>query len=151
MELAAQTKKETINYLNTVFKKSQVIVKTLETDTRILRIMPDGNFEIKCSTYKPTSAPKPEDLQSTHVVSGNMKDLSPFSISSSNNNGLVYIYATCSNGKFIYQQNDDKGGNSRFPLPAVLLGVISPGADLTLEANCKKALTRLILLCGGKD
>jgi hypothetical protein len=151
IDATAQTKKETINYLNTVFKRSAVIVKTFETETRFFKIMPEGNFEIKCFNYKPTSAPKPEDLQYTYAISGDLKDISPFSISTSNNNGLVYFYATCSNGKFIYQQNDDKRGNAKFPLPGVLLGVVSALPDPLVEANCKKALTRLILLCGGKE
>ena len=143
-----QTKKETIDWLNSKFETSPIAISGFEQFCRFLRIKEDGSFSIESYDYSPkVFLPDKYNYKKKMLVTGHFKNLSPNSIRTSTIDGIVYFYATCSNGKCIIQQNQGPDEFGSYTLSEVLLGITY---DINLEARCKKAFLHLITLCGGK-
>jgi hypothetical protein len=142
-----QTKKETIDWLNTKFEASPIVMNDYEQYTWFLEIKQDGSFTIQEFNYSPkVLLPDTTNYRWKTIFTGNFKDLSPNSIRTETISGKVFFYASCSNGKCITQQ--DQGVDYKtFKNSDVTLGIAS---DANLEARCKKAFIHLITLCGGR-
>jgi len=143
-----QTKKETIDWLNSKFEMSPIVMSETEQYTRFLKIKQDGSFSIQSYNYSPrVLLPDLENYRWKTLFTGHFKDLSFNSVKTTIRNGKVFFYASCSSGKCIIQQNQGRDDFSTYSAPEVLLGITS---DTDLEERCKKAFVHLIKLCGGK-
>lgn len=144
-----QTKKETIDWLNSKFESSPIASSEFEQYTRFLKINNDGSFSIQNYNYSPkVLLPNLENYRWKSLFTGHFKNLSPNSIRTEKIKGNLYIYATCSSGKCITQQNQGPDNFNSYTTSEVLLAFTS---DTSLEARVKKAFTHLIKLCGGKS
>lgn len=143
-----QTKKETIDWLNSKFETSPIVMSEVQQYTRFLKIKDDGSFSIQSYNYSPkTLLPDTQNYRWKTLFTGNFKDLSPNSVRTSTIKGNVFFYATCSSGKCITQQDQGPDEFNTYTASEVLIGITS---DASLEARCKKAFIHLITLCGGK-
>jgi hypothetical protein len=142
-----QTKKETIDWLNSKFETSPIMVSEIQQYTRFLKIKQDGSFTILENNYSPkVLLPDTTNYRWKTLFTGNFKDLSPNSVRTETIKGKVFFYASCRSGKCITQK--DQGPDyDTFTNSEVTLGITS---DASLEARCKKAFIHLITLCGGK-
>jgi len=142
-----QTKKETIDWLNTKFQSSPIISDEIEQYTRFLKINQDGSFTILVYNYSPKILLlDTSNYRWKTIFTGNFKDLSPNSIRTETIKGKIFFFASCSYGNCI-TQNDIGPDYNIFKNPNVLLAVTS---DASLEPRCKKALIHLVNLFGGK-
>jgi hypothetical protein len=142
-----QTKKETIDWLNSKFETSPIIMSEVQQYTRFLKIKDDGSFSIMSYNYSPkVLLPDTTNYRWKTLFTGHFKDLSPNSVRTETIKDKVFFYASCSNGKCITQK--DQGPDyDTFTNSEVTLAITS---DASLEARCKKAFIHLITLCGGK-
>lgn len=148
LSVYGQTKKETIDWLNSKFETSPIMMSDFEQYTRFLKINQDGSFSIQSYNYSPkVLLPNSENYRWKTLFSGNFKDLSPNSVRTTTIKGKIFFYATCSSGKCITQQDQGPKEFNSYLSSEVLLGITS---DTDLEARCKKAFIHLITLCGGK-
>src|SRR5215203_3193932 len=132
-----QTKKETIDWLNTKFQGSPIMISEIEQYTRFLKINQDGSFSILEYNYSPKILlPDTSNYRWKTVFTGNFKDLSPNSIRTETIKGKIFIFASCSNGSCITQK--DIGPDYKtFRNPDVTLAITS---DASLESVVKKHL-----------
>lgn len=143
-----QTKKETIDWLNSKFEGSPIIVTDIDQYTSFLKINQDGSFSIQSYNYSPSVfPPNSKNYRWKTLFTGHFKNLSPTSITTKVVDEKLFIYATCSNGKCITQKNQGPNNFNSYQSSEVLLAITS---DITLEARCKKAFIHLITLFGGK-
>ena len=143
-----QTKKETIDWLNTKFENSPVAINKIDQFTRFLTIKPDGSYSIQSYSYfLNVVLPDMQNYARKTLFSGHFKNLDPNSVRTEKIGGNIYFYATCSSGKCITQQNQGPNSFDSYMHTEVLLSFTS---DTNLEDRCKKAFTHLIKLCGGK-
>ncbi|GLU55115.1 hypothetical protein [Dyadobacter frigoris] len=142
-----QTRKETIDWLNSKFESSPIIRNSIQQSTRFLKIEDTGNFSVQEFLYATNVAlPTSRNYNGKTLYTGNFKDLSPNSVRSSRVYGEIFIFASCTTGKCVNQQ--DQGPDfDVYKVSEVAIGVIS---DPSLEARCKKAFIHLITISGGK-
>ncbi len=144
-----QTKKETIDWLNSKFEYSPIVVSEIEKYTMEFRISQDGSFSIQYYNYSPkVFLPDTDNYRRKVMFTGHFKDLSPNSIRTSKKDGKIFFYASCTNSRCITQQNQGPNDFSVYYAREVELAVTS---DVGLEERCKKAFQHLIKLCGGKN
>jgi hypothetical protein len=97
-----QSKKETIDWLNTKFKNSPIIINDFEQYTWFLNISQEGNFTIQSFDYSPnTLVPDSKNYRKKTTIKGNFKDLSPNSINTKKIDGKIFFFASCSNANCI--------------------------------------------------
>lgn len=143
-----QTKKETIDWLNSKFENCPIITSEVGSMARFLKINPDGSFSVQDYDYSPkVLLPTLENYRYKTLFTGHFKDLAPNSVTTKTIKGNIYFYASCSSGKCITQQNQGRDDFSTYQTPSILLGITS---EPSLEERCKKAFVHLITLCGGK-
>lgn len=143
----SQSKQETIDWLNDRFASSPFLKTVLKTESRHLKIFPDGSFEILCKNWNRNNSVFNEP-DNYYTIKGNFKDLNPSEINTSvDNNKNLYIYVRCTRGNCIRQINDD--GTSYFNSTA-LIGFLDISFEDTMESRSKKAFNHLTVLCGGK-
>ncbi|UTM21871.1 hypothetical protein [Dyadobacter fanqingshengii] len=143
----AQTKKETIDWLNSKFESSPIIRNSLYQSTRFLKINANGDFSVQEYEYA-TNVPFPDskNYSGKTLFTGSFKDLSPSSVRAKQIYGEIFIFASCTSGKCITQQ--DQGPDyETYKTSDIAIGVIS---DPSLQIRCEKAFIHLIKLSGGK-
>jgi hypothetical protein len=145
----SQSKKETIDWLNSKFDNSPFADNDIEIFTRFLKIKDDGTFTVQGYSYSiKTVLPNSENYSRKYIFKGHFKDLGLNSIRTEVIKGNLYIFASCRSGKCITQQNEGPYNTNSYLNNEVLLAITS---NLSLEIRCKKAFIHLIKLCGGKS
>jgi hypothetical protein len=146
----AQTKKETIDWINSKFPQNPVVHGDFFKCAQRMKILPDGTFEITILDFELPFNPMKAEIQSTTVLRGNFKDLSPSSVTTRVTDDLLFVYIKCSGGKnctTITSQTGEKVGT------IIRDGVLFGGFNMNennLAERLKKAFTHLITLSGGK-
>ena len=164
----AQTKQETIDWLNDKFGNSQMSICTSEeiSYARILKINNDGSFVI--TQYEDWHFHNGVRKKFVSTLSGHFKNLSPSSLNSKileiKGNAVLcskkntFIYLTCTPGITIKQIDykedtkpiDGQIVNISSNVNSILIAVIPESGDQSLIDRSKKAFLHLIALCGGK-
>lgn len=140
---SAQSKQETITWLNNKLGPSPIILNGGEQMSKMLKINQNGSFTVtQTNEFRliPSS-------NSTSFFSGNFQSLSPNSVKINNHDGYYYLYAACSSGKCITQDSRYRDGTERFNSNDVILGIVESDE---LAQRCKKAIMHLITLSKGK-
>jgi hypothetical protein len=140
----AQSKQETIDWLNTKLEFSPISISGSLESTFYTKINSKGVF-----SNTSISESKLTGYKSVSIFSGHLSSLSPSSIMiKKNNNNQYYISASCSSGKCITQKSSyEDGTNANYELNTVTLCLVN---NYELAERCKKAFTHLINIFGGK-
>ena len=164
----AQTKKETIDWLNSKFggNQSSIYESDVISFARFLKIKDDGTFII--TQYETWHNDNGSISNYLTTMSGDFKNLSPnsfrtskienrgkHSLSSTNN---TFLFLTCSPGSYIKQidykegtkPSDGQVSMASASMTDVTIAIIPESADQSLIERSKKAFLHLIELCGGK-
>lgn len=141
--VTAQSKQETINWLNEKLSSSPYIYDGNSSYSKFLEISRDGKFTVT----QPTKFQYSPSQNHTSIFYGSFSKLSFSSIKIKNINGNYYLLATCSSGKCITQISEYNDGKETFNSNDVVLGITS---EYELAERCKKAIIHLIKLIGGK-
>ncbi len=140
----AQSKQETINWLNDKLSTSPYIISGNSSYAKHLKINNDGNFTVT----QPNEFFYIPSLNHEVIFSGNFKKLSPNSVKINVHNGNYYLYASCSSGNCITQVSKYPDSTETFTTNDVILGITY---EYELAERCKKAIIHLIKLSGGKN
>jgi len=147
----AQSKTETINWINSKISSGPIIRKDKGQSFSIyLKIFSDGRFKTTQYNWilKSDDIPSFENYFRKAIFKGSFKSLSPNSVRVEKIDGCIYIYASCSDKDCVMQLYDDNGSSMAYKHSDVLLGV---SKNVSLEPRLIKAIVHLIKLCGGKS
>lgn len=151
-ESAAQTRAETVNWINLKYRNSGLIKDPVNDQQSFLRINRDGSFEIKANLYEPGAIITYKNLRNAYVIRGHFRDLNPESVRYAVEGDRLILYAQCGNNSQCIRQVETKKDKSADSTLAnsVMFGPILINKEQGLPAEAVKAFRRLITLDGGK-
>jgi hypothetical protein len=145
----AQTKKETIDWLNSKFPKNPIVYGDGFKFSQRMKIDPNGTFEITNESYETPINPLNPIVETTTILKGAFKDLNPASVVIHKQNGLYFIDINCFISKDCIHISQSGKGGIKFDKSGIIFGAYYSN-ESNIGERLKKAFTRLILLCGGK-
>ena len=166
--IMAQTKQETIDWLNDKFGNNQIHLCITKANSikRVLKINSDGSFVI--TEYNDWYPPNSVRKISVSTFSGNFKNLSPSSLDAHTleskddpifcSKKRTFISLNCKAGTNIKQIDYKEGTLPKdgqiehiaSDLGGITIAIIPESGDQSLIDRGKKAFLHLIILCGGK-
>jgi hypothetical protein len=146
---AAQTKKETVDWLNSKFNKNPIVYGDVFKFSQKMKINQDGTFEIISTDYEVPINPSNPEVASRTIIKGNFNNLSPSSITVRKSNGLLFIDIKCLGGNDCLSVSTKGDAGISYDKSGVAFGAYYDEEE-NIGNRLKKAFTRLIKLCGGK-
>lgn len=145
LNLAAQSKKETVEWLNNKFTLTTVYELSISKYATRITFKEDGSFVIKEEEYNVKSG----NLFNTTFEYGNLKDFNPNSFRIYHYQDYFFIQAKCTNTQGCVTKS------GRFPednrvAEGIGFGAIRTGAENDIENRMLKAIKHLTVLVGGK-
>ena len=140
----SQSKKETIDWLNTKLQYTPISISGNMESTFKTQINDDGTLS-NMSTQKAQIT----GYSDVTIFSGHLSKLNPNSLKiHKNSQDRFYISAICTTGNCISQDSSyENGEKANYKINEITLCVID---DVEVAERCKKAFTHLIRLYGGK-
>ncbi len=149
LNLAAQTKKETVDWINSKMPTNPIVYGEYFKSSQKMKINDDGSFEIINSDYELPIHIKNPKAETVTTLKGNFKDLTPTSVTVRIQKGLVFIDINCSNGKECIATSQTGKSGAIYDKKGITFGAFY-ASETNIAERLKKAFTRLIILCGGK-
>ncbi len=143
--LKAQSKKETVEWLNNKFTLSAVYELQIFKYQSTITFKEDGSFAIKTEEL----SKKDNHLVNTTYEYGNLKDFNPNSVKIYKFGEFFFIQAKCTNTKGCVRKSGGYPEDNRIA-EGVGFGAIRTEADNNIENRMLKAIKHLIVLVGGK-
>ena len=137
--LEAQSKKETIDWLNSKFPINAYVVGDFMPSSRRMKINYDGTFEIKSIDYAPQRLLETPATLNTTIIKGNFKDFSPSSVSIlDSKKGMFMIRMNCIKGSCVFPKTTGEQGIT-YPTNCVFFGYFNIRDEDNIASRLKKA------------
>lgn len=149
MQIFAQTKKETIDWINSKFPQNAIIYDEYFPGANFMKINQDGTFEIKALLYKKSAILYKAEIETTTIITGNLKNLTANSVSILKQNKLFFININCSNNNECINTFQTGRSGISYSKNGVTFGAFQLNEE-NISERLKKAFKHLISLCGGK-
>jgi hypothetical protein len=147
--LNAQTKSETINWINSRAPTNPILFGSIFKESQKFRINSDGSFEITAIIYESPINPNQPKAETTTKLKGHFKDFNSNSIKVRTENKLIYVDIKCFNNSSCIQVSQTGKSGIDYENTGVTFGPYYNSED-NLPERLKKAFTQLIIHCGGK-
>ncbi len=147
-----QTKKETVDWLNSKFPGNLYIYGTVFKETQVMKINTDGTFEIVANIHKQPIEGYPV-IETKTRISGNLKDFSLSSVKKEEADGapkLFFIALTCLNSKNCVTISQTGKPGPEYSKKGVAFGAFMKNEEENISERLVKAFKHLITLSGGK-
>jgi hypothetical protein len=146
----AQTKEETIDWLNSKLPKDPYVAGDIFKSYQTMKIHADGSFTVVLKNFAVGKPPSKSSIESIYLFTGHFRDLSPTSIKIRKDGNVYFLDLTCQGSKECIKITKIKKGPG-FILPTGISFGAFPEFEENILQRLKKAFTRLIILCGGKE
>jgi hypothetical protein len=145
----AQTKQETVDWLNSKFNKNPIVYGEVFKASQKMKINPDGSFEIISTDYETPFNPSNPVAASITTLKGNFKTMSPSSVTARKSNGLLFIDIKCAGVSECIKVVGRGSSGVNYDKTGITFGAFYNDEE-NIASRLKKAFIRLITLCGGK-
>lgn len=146
----AQTKKETIDWINAKSPKNPVVFGGTFPSSQRLIVNQDGTFKITINDYEfPLDTQDPK-IQTTTTLSGDFKDFNPSSVTIRRIENLIFIDIECYNSKNCITISQVGRKGITYDQNSISFGAYN-SSEANIADRLKKAFKSLISLCGGKN
>lgn len=144
-----QTKKETIEWINSKVPENAFIFGKYFKQSRKLEIYPDGTFTLTVKYYEsPLNEFKPK-VETISIAKGNFKNFNPSSVQVSYEKSLIFISINCYNNTSCLTNSQSGRSGIDLSTTGITFGAFDNDED-DIADRLKKAFKHLITLSGGK-
>lgn len=147
--LAAQTKSETINWINSKAPNNPILFGTIIKESQKFKINSDASFQITAIIYELPIDPKTPKAETTTTLKGDFKNLNPSAVKIRKQGNLIFVDVKCNSNKGCLQVEQKGRSGVDYGNSGVAFGPYYDNEE-NLPERLKKAFTQLIILCGGK-